>query len=389
MGIWLLTLSMAWAQQGPPREPPTAGGDPTSAFILSNGAAGIPANGALLFEGPYDSPLTVTVHVSGTFSPLAGQLTAVPDSPFWIWQPAQQLPLGGLIAETSSTDGLVSPLMIELQVVPAIELAQPELMFTPSASLISVISSKACCRSRLNGSATLVESMQCFGAESRASIQVDPGVFTSTGQLQANQYLFRFSTGANQRTTFTNGSFRSVVLPVFREQAGEYCFAVSAIELPTLRELTYDEPSTCAAHGDLEALGPKPLEPSTAELSRVLCPAPPAGFEDAWCDANEDCSAEEASCGLYPHFCEGEPLEPLSPDASLPTGDGDGGDGDGGGDEDAPMKSGSGGGCSTATGRPVARGSGAVGLAGALSALVGARSRRRQSEPRCAKPAAC
>jgi hypothetical protein len=201
-------------------------------------------------------------------------------------------------------------------IVPAIELAKPPITVEPSTSLLSVISARACCRSRDGSSVTLEETSPCFGVEYESSIQLDPGIFTSAPRLLANQYLFRFTTGADQRSSYVDGSLINVVLPVFREQAEQYCFEVAAIELPTLDEYPYEEIMGCAAHGALADLGVSTAEPGPSELIRDVCQAPPIGLEAAWCEVNAACEDDDEGtllCGLYAHVCDGEPLGPLPP----------------------------------------------------------------------------
>ena len=365
--------------------------DPNSAqLFVVNAAGGVPANGAVLVLGPYDTELAVSG--IGPSGPQDGTLTHIEDSAYWVWRPAVPFVAGTRFQVDLMTAGAIAvEASVSFDVLPAIELAQPPIMLAPSTSLLSVISERACCRARLNNSATLEATSPCFGIEYESSIQLDPGISTSAPRLLANQYLFRFTTGDGERPSFADGSLASVVLPIFREQAEQYCFEVTAIELPTLTELPYEASSSCAAHGALDDIGKSPAEPGPGELIHSACQAPPVGLEDAWCEVNEACADDEDDpfCGLYPHVCEGKPLEPLS--SSIDAGAHDAGAAGAQADAsaDLPVGKGGGDGCSATS---AARGSSsgwlglgwtlALALAWAARAARAARARRHDRELR-------
>lgn len=352
-------------------------------FFVVNAAGGVPANGAVLILGPYDIELAVSG--IGPSGPQDGTLTQIEDSPYWVWRPALPFVAGTRFqVDLMTAGGVAVETSVSFDVVPAIELAQPPIMLAPSASLLRVISKRACCRARVSISAVLEATSPCIGIEYESSIQLDPGISTSAPRLLANQYLFRFTTGEGQRPSFADGSLASVVLPIFREQAEQYCFEVTAIELPTLAELPYEASSSCAEHGALDDIGKSPAEPGPGELIRSACQAPPVGLEDAWCEVNEACADDDDDpfCGLFPHVCEGEPLESLS--SSMDAGERDAGAAGSRADATADPTVGKergGDGCSAASAARAAS-SGWLALGWALALALAARARRRDREPR-------
>jgi hypothetical protein len=357
-------------------------GDPvepnSGQFFVVNAGGGIPANGALLIQGPYDTALAVSG--LGSSGPQDGTLTHIEDSPYWVWRPSAPFVAGTRFEVELSTAGFPSG-VVAFDIVAAIELAQPPVTLAPSASLLSVISERACCRARLDNSSILESTPHCFGTEYESSIRLDSGIATLAPRLLANQYLFRFTTGDDQRPSFADGSLRSVVLPVFREQAQQYCFELTAIELPTLTELSYDASMSCAEHGALGDLGTSTEEPGQAELTRSVCQAPPAGLEDAWCEVNAACEdgQDDSLCGLYPHVCEGEPLRPVPSSVDAGTSDTGPAEAQTDASADRPAGKGGGDGCSV-TSAAHARGPAPVLLAWALGLGLAACARRRGRE---------
>lgn len=342
----------------PPERPPLGTGEPLFMFQLVNTGSGIPANGALLLEGPYDQVPTVLVRELSTNTFFTGTVEPIEGAPYWVWRPDDPLPVGAVCEVEIASDATGSS-WADIDVVAAIELEQPAIVTAPAASLISVAAERACCRTQFTAGYGLEATSQCFTIGNESSVHVDPGVLTMSGQAQANQYLFRFSTGPDARPVYSTGSFNRLVLPVYREQADEYCFEVAAIELPTLRELAYDDVDTCAEHGTLADLGPSPVEPSAFELSRAICHAPPIGYEEPWCEVNEDCEEGDSTsgCRLYPHVCEGEALPAWGAEGDASAA-GEGGDDAGREDEpqDDDAQSGSSGGGCAVTGMPGERG---------------------------------
>jgi len=371
----------------------------TTGFFVVNSAGGIPENGAVLIKGPYDSEPAVFALIAGSGAinssagvEVEGALTRIEGSPYWVWLPTAPLVAGTSIElQLWGSGELDATSLSSFTVMPALELAQPAIALAPSASLISVISEKVCCRARFGTSATLEASSPCFGIEYEASIQLDPGISTTAPRLQSNQYVFRFDTGPDARPAFTDGSLSGVVLPVFREQADEYCFNITAIELSTRTEYPY-ESAACARHGTLADLGVSAVEPGAAELVRNLCQAPPLGFEEPWCEVNADCEGNETSafCGLYPHVCDGEPIMALPSSADPPEVRADAAVGDAGGGDDVVVvvdasqsRSGSGCGCMVVAASRSGRAALALSLAIVLALAASAR-RRHRSGPKCA-----
>lgn len=397
LGACLLALGMPAPQvvhaQGsaiPPMEPPIDG---SSSLFVINASAGIPENGALLIDiMSYDADVSVTVRQRSTGAQLEGTLTQVEDSRFWVWTPELPWTAGSTFeVEVGNTRGEVVAFQ-QIEIVAAIELARPSLMTAPSASLISVIGEKTCCRVL---SAGLVQGGHCFPIENEASVVLDPGVATGSSAFIASQYLFRFDTGGGMRSVFTTGSFANLVLPAFREQQASYCFAVTAIELATLDEYAYDDVDLCAEHGSLGDVGSSPEEPTDAALDRSVCAAPPVGFEDRWCELNEACTEDDDEvegiddCFLYEHICEGAELpvpdkqEPPVIDPPQSTRDAavEGEDDD---SDESPRAASDGDGCDcniAGLGRAERPPAWAWLVAVALGSLVG---RRRRFEPRCA-----
>jgi hypothetical protein len=97
----------------------------------------------------------------------------------------------------------------------------------------------------------------------------------------------------------------------FDTQADEYCLQLIVTEIATGEQYSFDELRHCVPHGDLLDFGTRPLEPDDSVFDRAVCPAPPAGFEERWCEINEaPCTAapESAGCALAGYVCRGEPL---------------------------------------------------------------------------------
>lgn len=328
--MWLAMLGTAAAQDGD--APPDAivagmggtgfGGSggvaqPMVADVrLVNAGAGIPVGGALLiYSGGSIGGTAPIVEIENAETPgttLGGTLSMFLGSIYWIWVPNAPFIEGATYqVRLSATDLGIVGNTDTFEVVPAITIARPAISTAPSASWRGEAVQSACCRTLVGTS--LVENGGCFPSIQRASIMLDPGFTTSEPALVINQFVFRMGFGGTPANLGQPSLWPNFFAAPIYEQAEEYCFAIEAIDIVSGMVFTYEDLATCAPHGALGDLGEVPLEPGIAELDRLVCHAPPAQFEEEWCELNEEPCADDAmatACGLYGHVCRDEPLPP-------------------------------------------------------------------------------
>lgn len=271
--------------------------------VLYNNVAPIPGNGGLLIGNLSGETPAIEVHsMAAPETSIAGTLREL--DPYRVWTPITTIPEGmysvTIISQSygTSTD--------TLEITAPRTFGKPLLESNPVAKLGENNGTLACCWQEGDRRDT-----SCFTIDTDSFIALTPGVATTESASALTQLLFdvrRADEPSINRPDLFRGGLEAMS---FDTQADEYCFDLIVTEITTGEQYTFDELSRCARHGDLPDFGTRPLDPDDSVFDRAVCPAPPAGFEDRWCEVNEaPCTAapKSAGCALAGYVCRDEPL---------------------------------------------------------------------------------
>jgi uncharacterized membrane protein YgcG len=302
----LLALLGACAERS--SEPPSASAAALvllSPPILVNNTAPIPGNGSLLIWTPHgDEP---TLDMRSTTAPeaaLAGSLRKL--GAYWVWTADSTLPEGSYTVAISDPTFQV-PTQELVDITAERTFQKPALTADPQIAINEVLAQYACCWSLVNN---VRADGLCFAVEWQEGVLLSTNVATSESPSALTQLLFHI-TAATQPMAFEPAPLGSGANAfTFEAQADAYCFDVVAIEIATGERYTFEELERCVPH-DMRALETRAVEHSAGDLDLTVCPAPPDGFEESWCEVNDmRCMAEPGrpGCELAGHVCHGEPL---------------------------------------------------------------------------------
>jgi hypothetical protein len=290
-------------QGGAGAEPPVddTGGHP---FGIRGRIAVMPSDGALPIEGVECAPPMVTVvDDAGTAVPGAvhdaGSLT---NGCVYAWLPSAPLTLGfyEVTIVHPWSEALTAKERFEV-VAPFAGL--PPLTIEPSANLVTRPTSIACCATRMRTPGA------CFTEQADSFIRLEPGLSSSAGSAQLNQFLFRIKPVEGSGL---NGAdvpwypLEQVTDATFFEQQDEYCVRIVALNIATMTAHDYEDPVCVPAVP--QPVGTVRIEPEPGVLAMQGCAVPPSGFEEAWCEANR--SARDGSADQRDHYafvCTGGP----------------------------------------------------------------------------------
>ena len=273
----------------------------------------IPANGAIVIESPDDSEPVLLVRAPGRAIVEGKQyrIGALPNlGGIYVWLPNEPFQLGEYTVQQSHIEETGEPRTDTITVIEPHDGNPPNVMIEPSVSMVVVPGERACC---MTPSQERIE--RCAIISSIASAQVSAGLSSIEPASKLNQFLFRFEPAAKADSNPTQkvfGTFENAGPLTFAEEAEEYCFSLSALDVVTLEQHVYSDLTSCVPRGDV-VIGVIASDPPPAFFDLRRCPVPPAGFEQPWCRTNDwACTmGSMVECELHQHVCADGPLPSL------------------------------------------------------------------------------
>jgi len=326
-GVWVALSILCFAaprtvlaQGGAGAVPPVddSGGHP---FGIRGRVAMMPADGALPIQGvecaPPDS--VTVVDAAGTAVPGAVHEAAtslMSGGCIYAWVPSMPLALGfyEVTIVHPWSEGLTARERFEV-VAPFVGL--PPITTEPSANLLTRPLSVACCATRMRTPGA------CFTEQVENIVHLEPGLSSSAGSAQLNQFLFRIRPAEESGSSATDVPWvplEQVTRAIFFDQQDEYCVRIGALSIATMTEQDYEAPACAPAVA--QPIGAVRVLPEPGVLAMDGCAVPPSGFEEAWCEANR--SARDGSEDEREHYafvCTGG-RRPASWDEGLEPGGG-------------------------------------------------------------------
>jgi len=279
----------------------------------------IPRNGSVLIfaraDGwPVEDAMPI-VQVSKTTgaetTTFGGQMLSLGDY-YWSWTPTEPLEVGDYAI--SLAHRAFGTLTYMVHIVADAVLDPPAFTSEPLAVYAIEFTEYATCQSW--GGIGLVPGPMIATRE-RGQAEVIANLTFSSDPMIVHQFLYRAIAPVD-----VESELRASGLPVvggpFTEQAEEYCFGIEAVDITTGTVHAYPEVELCAPHGGLPSLVERDAVVTDDALSRYSCMVPPAGFEERWCEINDQCITlwlmpelvASNNCQLYFDTC---------PDAEMPV----------------------------------------------------------------------
>jgi hypothetical protein len=266
-------------------------------------AVPIPANGAIAIAAPPGEQVTVNVY-DELGSVVPGSLVLIANG-MWAWHATVQPAPGTYEVEVIDNTGVGQGNTIE--VVPATERAWPELTSAASLSQVTANEVPACCTL---DTGTGVIDFNCMTLTERTYAVLHPGLSSASSPAELNQYLFRYTAPEHSSEVVVLPWTTAAALRLY-EMSDEYCYEVAAIDLVTGVIHPYPDLSArCAPHGDLAPIESTVKQLADDALRSPICPMPPDGFAERWCELNaEACevAAPPRHCHFYPFTCQNQP----------------------------------------------------------------------------------
>lgn len=263
----------------------------------------IPANGAIAIAAPPGENVTVNVYDEVGES-LPGSLVMIAHG-MWAWHATVQ-PAPGRY-DVAVTDHMGFSQGAPIEIVAPMERTWPELASAASLSQVIANEAPACCTL---DTGTGVIDFNCKTLSETTYAVLHPGLSSASAPVELNQYLFRYTAPDHSSEVLVLPWTTTAALPLY-EMSDEYCYEVAAIDLVTGVIHSYPDLSArCAPHGDLAPIETSVKELADAALTSPVCPMPPDGFADRWCELNaEACevAVPPRHCHFYPFTCQNEP----------------------------------------------------------------------------------
>lgn len=291
--LWSATLALGASAQpleGVPVDPDEPLQEPTVQVVGPDKP--VPRNGSILLlmaADPVFSDLAqepfvqVSQAEGGVIRTFGGSLRRVVDS-YWAWKPAQPLDPGEYLV--SVADAIFGTASATITVVGDAVLEPPALTAEPLAVTSSILSGQAYCRSDRTDHAS---GFPLFATHERIAVFVQPQESFDAGPEVAHQFLYRVFTSDFDLSPFRSSDALLATGPFIRP-AGEYCVRVQAMDIATSTVHAYPGVELCAPHrAELGELGERAVSVADEQLSRYACSWPPEGYEERWCQVNEQC----------------------------------------------------------------------------------------------------
>lgn len=286
------------AQGGAGADPPVddSGGHP---FGLRGRIAMMPADGALPIEGLECAPPAAVTVVDEAGTTVPGTVHDAADSLMsggciYAWLPSAPPALGfyEVTIVHPWSEALTAKERFEV-IAPFVGL--PPITTAPSANLLTRPLSVACCATRARTPGA------CFTEQVENIVHLEPGLSSSAGSAQLNQFLFRIRPAEGSGASAADVPWvplEQVTRAIFFDQQDEYCVRIAALNIATMTEQDYEAPACAPAVA--QPLGAVRVEPEPGVLAMDGCAVPPSGFEEAWCEANR--SARDGSEDEREHY---------------------------------------------------------------------------------------
>ena len=249
-------------------------------------ATPIPADGALLlvsFDGT-----TPIVQARAAGAPIEGQAHSVGHDEagtLYAWVPSAPFAVGTVVVTLRNELNAALEATYNIDVVAPLGVGTPELDMRPTASVQAMSTEGECCRN-LQGQLLLDA---CFEAREQRFVLVTPRASSSSSAIVLNQHVFMI--GADPGSSISSSLYRPLdqaPLEVsFHEPADQYCVQARAMNVATRAVHRYTELAFCASF-EGESIGERTVQPDPSALALPGCLAPPAGYEDLWCEVNAD-----------------------------------------------------------------------------------------------------
>jgi len=279
---------------------------------LDNATAPIPGNGGLLIWSQLSDPFVTVSSLDAPGTTFGGTVAPL-HVPYSVWTATEPLMPGRYTVHVSTTAGGGQAVAEEIEVTDERVFAPPMLTSDPTVSIEQTQHEIECCWTMSGGARV---STSCFSSANVDGISMFTGLATTESPSALTQLLFLIAAVYPDGSYADPSLFHGSTQLRFPREAEEYCYSVTATEIATGELYSFDELIRCVPHGDLPALGSHPVEVADSELDRLICDAPPEGFEERWCTLNEaDCDAagNRPGCLYVGHVCRGEALPPEPP----------------------------------------------------------------------------
>lgn len=279
----------------------------------------IPRNGSVLIFARADGwpaedamPIVQVSKTTGAETTTFGGVMLSLGDYYWSWTPTQPLEVGDYaISLAHRAFGSVT---YAVHIVADAVLDPPAFTSEPLAVYATEFTEYATCQS-WGGIALLPGPM--IATRERGQAEVIANLSFSSDPTIVHQFLYRAIAPVDGES-----QLRASGLPVvggpFTVQAEEYCFGIEAVDITTGTVHPYPDVELCAPHGALPDLSERDVAVTDETLSRYSCMVPPTGFEERWCEVNDQCItlwlmpelAASNNCQLYFDTC---------PDAEMPV----------------------------------------------------------------------